>query len=510
MLTTSFRLSAISVVVAMLSLGCQILTARSFGARHLFDLYLFAMSIPFLVTGAATGSLSQAFVPRLMSTRHQGRIYQNSVATLLLISVVAGAAIAFGGLSVTEWSTSALGSVFTASDRSAVISIARVAWLSSGLALLVSALTAVHHAEKSFLLPAITGTALYGGMIAAMLGFRSPRTPIILVWGMLAGSLLSVLVLLPRVLRCVTFHSFAQPELASLFAGAGRVVLVLMANCAFCGVAPVEAFLAPKFGPGALSYLGYAERLIIAMGAVVVAGPSVLLVPAVAEAYLAKDMERVHRLALQTLAAVTVIATLLGLIFCMIRVPVISLVLQRGAFDAATTRGVADTLPWMLVGSIAMFGTQIVFRVLYGQNMHTFPATIGLIVPGLYLIVALGLGHSFGFQGICIAYAISWWLAFLVLLVKIFGVRWQRIWGLASAPLKGTLVALVITGSTVFAGQRLLLPPQPSRGNLALALRCLTVAGLGIASFAVSGAILWLRSDGGAWPPGRRHSSPGK
>jgi putative peptidoglycan lipid II flippase len=268
-------------------------------------------------------------------------------------------------------------------------------------------------------------------MVAALVGASSPRTPIILVWGTLAGSMLSVLVLMPRALRCIRLRSFAKPQFHSLFSGVGRVGLVIIANCAFSGLAPVEALLAPKFGPGALSYLGYSQRLIIAMGAVVVAGPNVLLVPEIAEACVAKDIDRVNGLAFKSIAAVTVIATLLALIFCMIRVPVISLLLQRGAFDQATTQGVAGTLPWMLVGSIAMLGTQIAFRILYGQNMHAFPAAVGFVVPGLYLIVALLLGNLLGFQGICIAYAVSWWSAFLASLVKIFAVSPQRIWPLS-------------------------------------------------------------------------------
>ena len=495
MLTTSFRLSAISVVIAMLSLTCQILTARSFGARHLFDVYLFAMSIPFLVTGAATGSLSQAFVPRLLSARHDRRLYQDSVQALLVIAILAAALVAFGGISLTKWSMSAVAHVFSPPDRSAIVSIARVAWLSAGLALFVSALTAVHHAEKSFLLPAVTGTSLYLGMIAALVGVSSPRTPILLVWGMLGGCTVSVLVLLPRVLQCLTFAGIAKTAFAPVLSGVGRIALVITANCAFSGLAPVEAMLAPKFGPGALSYLGYAERLIIAMGAMVVAGPSVLLVPAVAEAWLAKDEARVHWLAQKTIAAVTVISALLGIIFCILRLPVISLLLQRGAFDAATTRGVAETLPWMLVGSVAMFGTQIAYRILYGQNMHAFPAVVGLIVPGVYLSVALLLGKSLGFQGICIAYAVSWWLAFLVLLLKVFAVDRGPIWGLNGTPVWGTLMALTVTAATVLWGQKLLLPSPAAGGKLGIGVRCITVAGAGIASFALTGALIWPRSD---------------
>jgi putative peptidoglycan lipid II flippase len=508
MVRTAFRLSAISAVITVFSFACQLLTARTFGAGHRFDVYLFAISIPFVVTGAAAGSLSQAFVPRLLSVRHDQRIYQDSVAALLVIAVMAASFIAFAGLSVTTWITSASANVFNGADRSAVISIARVAWLSAGLAMLASALTAVHHAEKSFLLPAISGTYLYAGMIAAMVGFRSPQNPIILAWGMLAGSLLSVVLLMSRVLRCITFHSLAKPRFHSLFQGVGRVALVIIANCAFSGLAPVEAFLAPRFGPGALSYLGYSQRLIIAMGAVVVVGPCVLLVPAVAEACEAKDMERVDALALRTIFAVTLIATLAALIFGILRVPVIGLLLQRGAFNEATTRGVADSLPWMLVGSIAMFGTQIAFRVLYGQNMHVFPATVGFMVPGLYLIVGLLLSYPFGFQGICIAYAVSWWLAFLTLLVKIFGISSQR--KLTGAPLWGTLAALLVTAVTVLAGQRLLLPSQPTGATVWIALRCIAVAGLGVASFGITGALLWPLSNVRRFLPGRRHLARSK
>jgi putative peptidoglycan lipid II flippase len=508
MVTTAFQLSVISAVIVLLSFACQLVTAQTFGAGRPFDLYLFAISIPLLVTGAAAGSLSQAFVPRLMSARRDRRLYQDSVAGLVAIAVVAAAILAFGGLSVTEWSTSAVANVFSASDRSAVVSIARVAWLSAGLALLASALTAVHHAEKSFLLPAISGTYLYAGMIAAMVGFRSPRSPIILAWGLLAGSVLSVVVLMPRVLRCITFYSLAKPQFHALFLDVGRVVLVIVANCAFSGLALVEALLAPKFGPGALSYLGYSQRLIIAMGAVVVAGPSVLLVPAVAEACAAGDMERIHALALKTIAAVTLIATLMSLIFGILRLPVIGLLLQRGAFDAATTRGVADTLPWMLVGSIAMFGAQIAFRVLYGQNMHAFPATVGVIVPGLYLIVGLLLSHSLGFQGICIAYAVSWWVAFLALLVRIFGLSPHR--GLAGAPLWGTLAALMVTAATVLAGQKLLLPPQLAGATLGIAARCIAVAALGMASFGITGALIWPLSQVRGLLPDRDRPSRNK
>jgi putative peptidoglycan lipid II flippase len=493
MIKASLRLSIVSAVIALLSFGCQIFTAHTFGARHQFDVYLFAISIPFLIMGASAGAVSLAFVPRLMAARRDRDLYRSSVTALLGFAILAAIVIAFGGMHLTVWSTATVRNVFNGSDRYTVMSIARVAWFSAGLALIVSALTAVHNTEKSFVLPAITTSSAYLGMIGAMALFSASRGSIVLAWGMLAGSAASVLVLLPRAIPSIAISGFAKSQLYALFDGAGRVILVVIANCAFSGLAPVEAFLAPKFGPGALSYLGYSQRLIIAMGAMVVAGPNVLLVPAIAEACVEKDLQRVKTLSIKAIGAVCVAAALAALIFGVLRVPLIRLVLQHGAFDSTTTLGVASTLPWMLVGSIAMLGSVIAFRALYGQNLHVFPSIAGILVPVLYFGLGSLLSSAIGFQGICVAYASAWWLIFAALLVKLYGLAPRQLRLLVSQPVLGVSAALSVAATTMWAAQKLLLRSGDSLSNVVLGLRCGTVALLGIASFAVVGLYFWPR-----------------
>ena len=493
MIKASLRLTIVSAVISLLSFGCQIFMAHTFGARHQFDVYLFAISIPFLIMGASAGAVSLAFVPRLMATRSDRDLYRSSVTALLGFAIVAAIVIALGGMQLTVWSTATMRNVFNGSDRYTVVSIARVAWFSAGLSLMVSALTAVHNTEKSFVLPAITTSSAYLGMIGAMALFSASRGSIVLAWGMLAGAAASVLVLLPRAIPSIAISGFAKSQVPALFDGAGRVILVVIANCAFSGLAPVEAFLAPKFGPGALSYLGYSQRLIIAMGALVVAGPNVLLVPAIAEACVEKNLQRVKTLSIKAIGAVCVAGTLAALIFAVMRLPLIRLVLQHGAFDSRTTLGVASTLPWLLVGSIAMLGAQIAFRALYGQNFHVFPAIAGILVPALYFGLGSLLSNKIGFQGICIAYAASWWLVFAALLAKIFGLAPQRMRLLVSPPVLGVGAALSVAAATMWAAQRLLLQSVDSLGDVALGLRCCTVASLGVTSFVVTGLFLWPR-----------------
>jgi putative peptidoglycan lipid II flippase len=495
MIKASLRLSIVSAFIALLSFGCQIFMAHTFGARHQFDVYLFAISIPFLVMGASAGAVSMAFVPRLMAARGDRDLYCSTVTALLGFAILAAIVIAFGGMQLTVWSTATVRNVFNGSDRVAVMSIARVAWFSAGLGLIVSALTAVHNTEKSFVLPAITTSSAYLGMIGAMALFSASRGSIVLAWGMLAGAAVSVLVLLPRAIPSIVISGFAKSQIYALFDGVGRVILVVIANCAFSGLAPVEAFLAPKFGPGALSFLGYSQRLIIAMGALVVAGPNVLLVPAIAEACVEKNLQRVKSLSIKAIGAVCVAGTLAALIFGILRVPLIRLVLQHGAFDSRTTLGVASTLPWLLVGSIAVLGAQIAFRALYGQNHHAFPAIAGILVPALYFGLGYLLSNVIGFQGICIAYATSWWLIFAALLVKLYGLAPRQLRLLVSRPVLGVGAALSVAASTTWAAQKLLLRSGDLYSGVALGLRCCTVASLGIASFALTGLLFWPRTN---------------
>jgi|CZKS01.1.fsa_nt_gi putative peptidoglycan lipid II flippase len=491
MVTTSVRLSVISAGIAFLALGCQILTARTFGARHEFDIYLVAISVPFLVVGAASGALSQAFVPRLVAAQRDPGLYRATISGLIGSTVLGGTIVVLTGFFGTIWAVAAIGGTFSAADRIQIVLIARIAWLSAGSTLLASAFAAVHHSERRFFLPAVTGAAPYAGMITAMSLLPPSTGPVMLAWGMLAGSVCATLVLLPAVLRRTPFHHPPRASALSVFDGVGSVILVVIANCAFTGLAPVEALLAPRFGPGSLSYLGYSQRIIIALGAIVVAGPSVALVPSIAAAVAARKDYRVTVLARKNIAAVLAIASLAALVFSLIRVPVIRLCLEHGAFDSTMTRGVAGTLPWMLFGSIAMLGSLTAFRVLYGQNIYRLPAVIGVVLPILYLSLGFLFVPQFGFQGICVAYATCWWLVLFVLLTIIFGFHPKRMLARIAVPLFPLVAAFTSTAVAVWVGRELLLAQGTQLNTIELTLRCGAVAGAGIALFVLMTALVW-------------------
>jgi putative peptidoglycan lipid II flippase len=410
---------------------------------------------------------------------------------LLGVALLSGLVIAFAGIGLSMWSTSAMRGVFSASDRSFILSIAGITWTTAGVAMIASALTAVHHTEGSFFLPAITPACLYVGMIAAMEFSAAARSPMTLVWGTLAGTIVSALALLPKALPSIRPVAVARHTMNSLGDGVGRIGLVVIANCAFSGMPPVEAFLAPRFGTGALSYLGYSQRLIIAMGTVIVAGPLVLLVPAIAQACVDNDAKKVKTLSVKSIGTVCVLGALVSLVFGVLRVPLIRLVLQHGAFDPRTTAGVAGTLPWMLVGSIAMIGTQVAFRAFYGQNLHLAPAIGGLLVLGLYFGLGTLFSSAIGFQGICVAYAVSWWLILGGVLALLFGLAPRQLLRLADIRVLTILVAVAAVAVVTWSAEKMLLPAMIAPNGFLLALRFGAVVVLGLIAFTLIARSFW-------------------
>src|ERR1039458_8018979 len=122
---------------------------------------------PFLVVGAASGALSQAFVPRLVAAQRDPGLYRATISGLIGSTVLGGTIVVLTGFFGTIWAVAAIGGTFSAADRIQIVLIARIAWLSAGSTLLASAFAAVHHSERRFFLPAVTGAAPYAGMLTS-------------------------------------------------------------------------------------------------------------------------------------------------------------------------------------------------------------------------------------------------------------------------------------------------------------------------------------------------------
>ncbi len=406
---TSVIVSILSVVVTAVSLANQLVIARSFGASTMFDQFLEATSLPFLVSGAFTGLFAYAMIPALIRATTGTESPERSRSAFLFAVVVAAAAVAAIGAATAPWTLRLYTMPGGGHDPSpTMLSLAYVAWLGTGLSVIVGFCGAVLNSRSRFVLPVAASALPYVGMIVAVLATGARYGALSLTWGLVAGVALSVILLLLAgrgsfVVRGVSARHFSHVRL--FFANAP---LALLSTLTFSVYQSIDSFWAPRLGPSNLSVLGYCQRMLIAVGAVMAAGPSVVLQPRLAaasargdDAAFISDLGRGLRLTVLICAPAALGLSLLAH-------PIVRLAFERGAFTREATMAVAGMLPWMLAGMVPMVCTVMLFKAFYAKADIRTAALLGVGGPISYFALSGVFMRFFGLSGIGLAYLLTW------------------------------------------------------------------------------------------------------
>jgi putative peptidoglycan lipid II flippase len=232
-----------------------------------------------------------------------------------------------------------------------------------------------------------------------------------ILWGSLGGYLIGIPFLYVGVAKEIRFKLISinlWQDIQALFA---NLPLVLISMLCFTIYGTVDAIWASRLGPSNLSYLGYGQRLVISIGNIVILGPWLVLTPYLAEyASLGEHIQFQNMLA-KSLRIVVLFSALLALVVSFLRVPLIHLLFQRGAFDAFSTLGVASVLPGMLFGMVAMLSVALIIKALHARGDVKVAAIIGIFCTVCYFGLSGLLSQFIGLQGIVYAYAITWWFS---------------------------------------------------------------------------------------------------
>ena len=418
MLSSSILVSLASLLVSIIGFANQLVLARLFGASMSMDAYLIGISFPMLVSGVLSAALGYSLVPALMLHKSDFVSYRRFSGLLLLSMIIISVVIAVVGYLVAPAQIGLLGKSLAAASRQEAIYIARVSWITVGVVLVVAQLNGMHNATSRFLLPILASMMPFIGMIVSGLVFAPVYGPLAVAWGMLFGFLLVIPVLLIRMLPSLDFSSRCVLLWKDVAGYLIRAPLIILAMLCFTVFQLIDAYWAPQIGTGNLAYLGYSQRILVALGTLVIAGPSAVILPRLAEAYadgrivdLLNDTQRAVRM-------VIAFALPVALSVSMLATPLVRLLFERGAFDQHATQGVAAILPLMMFGMTAMLCVVIVFRALFAKHDIVHASMLGILVTIFYFTLSGLISYSLGVIGIALAYAITWWLVlFLSVLI---------------------------------------------------------------------------------------------
>jgi putative peptidoglycan lipid II flippase len=481
--------TAIALVVKALGFVEKLLLAYFFGTGIQVDAYLVAYTIPFSAYVVLRQVVEPSFLPTFMQTwrasARDGWRLLSVVGTLLLL--VLGAATVVGIL-VAEPLISLAAPGFAGPQHDLAVRLTRMvmpAILFLGLSTLT---TVVLHAQKRFALPEL-GTASFraapllfflivGGVQGLALG---------VVLGAVGKLLIETLGLGRRLRHLRLSLDLAFPPVRTV----GRLAApLLVALSLSLFVAPlVENAFASKVGVGGVSALAYARKIAETLTTILPYTLGLVLLPFSVEMAARHDDEALSRTLTGAIRALSLLFLPVTLGLMVLRVPFIQLLLERGAFTAASTELTAGPLLFYALALLPFSLEVIVIQFFFARQDTLTPVIADILTFILNVLLIPPLMALFGLGGIALAIAIAKAVKVLALLA-IFGRRVPAFRLASLWPFAGQVSLASLATALALAAWSFLAQGLAEQGFLALLVYLSGAAMLGGGAFFLTAYLL--------------------
>jgi putative peptidoglycan lipid II flippase len=373
----------------------DIIISARFGTAADFGAYRAAFKITdLLYLVIIGGALGSTFIPvfvQLWEREDQERAWRlaSAVTTWALLALGVAAALLFVLADpLARWLYG--GASFSAQELALVAQLTRLFLLSPLLLGLGGLAMAVLNARERFALPALA-PALYNlGIIGGALWLAPNLGVWGLAWGVVAGAALYLLLQIPGLLRIgLRLRPTLGRDLAELrviaLQFAPRLVGQSAAQASILVTAALTARLA--LGDERLGGLDYAYQLMLLPFGIFSLSLSTVAFPRLARLHAEGRLDTLAADVRRTLALILLLSVPSAVALSLLPVPLVRLLLQRGAFDQESLRytvlpliGYASVLP-------GFAASEIMIRAFFAMQRTRPPVLIGLLQVGLNLLL---------------------------------------------------------------------------------------------------------------------------
>jgi putative peptidoglycan lipid II flippase len=406
-------LVVMSGIVASKGLGLvrNIVISHQYGATREYESFLAAISIPDTVFQVlAGGAVSAAFIPVFTAYLAEGqdaRAWRLTSALMNLAILVIGiVAVILAVLAPLVAAVLVPG--WDATDQARVTTLTRMMLISPVIftvsTLATSALNGTRRFALSAAAPLMYNLALIIGAVF-LRGYGIEG----LAFSAVVGALLHFAIQIPG-LAMIGFRY--RPTLGLDLAGTREVAQLMIPRVLGLGVSQlnllVNVALASFLLPGSIAYLNYAWLILMVPLGVFAMGLATAIFPTFAEQHAAHRTEEEQQTFLFGIRLIlyTTIPAAVGLI--VLRHPLVSLLLERGAFDEQATAMTAFALLFYAIGLPGHAVIEIVDRVFYAERDTRTPVVVAAGAVGLNIALCLLLMRApLSFGGLALANSLA-------------------------------------------------------------------------------------------------------
>lgn len=423
-LAQAAKLGGLTLISSGLGFARELLIARKYGASHITDSYLVAVSVPMLIYALFFGSgLNVSLVPRLAVALQEDQARGRAMFAQFL----SGAALCSGvAVFLILWFPKIFVKIFAPGISHSIVAIEAVSSLSPLLFLFVVsyALGSFHCARDRASRWGLTLVVQNLTLVIVLLVVGARMGMAGLVIGTLGGALLALLVQ-AKVAATDGFHErWSDP----FGAGPGRDILIGMSAFALVGglggdygTTQADIFLIRFFG----SHLGTGSITLLALGNKLMGFPVVLigaalglaLLPSLSVAMAGQDQERAGQQLSQALSYGLLIICPISVIYFDLGAPIVNAVFLHTALGQNQVLELGQVLR-----AYSGAATAMVVMLILNSYLAALRRTRTLISAGIFAVLAdaglMGLlGQHYGARGIAFAVSAGSFLYCIVLAV---------------------------------------------------------------------------------------------
>jgi len=426
LLKPTLQVTVFSILGIIVRFVTQIIVAAKFGATIERDAYFAAVVFPTYITAVLVGSLTLIFVPMFIEYETKKNKEEAWKVASILINLIF--LVLFGisllGFIFAKQLISVTTPGFKGEELSLTAALLRIIFPSIIFSGMIGLLSSMYYAHHRFLRPAITSaisTLLMLSSVVVLTHFWGIKS---LAFGYLVGEIAGFFILVPILFKqdryrfSFDFHNEGV-----------RQIIKLMSPLVFAGLfyratTVIERMIASTLPTGSISYLGYANRIISILTIIATTGIPMTIFPIIAKSWAENDLVRVREHFARGIRIMMLVTFPIAMVFVVLRVPIIQVIFERGAFDHRTTLAVADILMILLIGFMFYGLGNVVRRGFYVSQKTKLAAIIGIVGVTLYILLAHFLAETFSYRGLAIAD--SAWVMFdvtvgMIVMRRIFG-----------------------------------------------------------------------------------------
>jgi len=402
----------------------DVMAAAIMGAGPIADAFFVALRLPnFFRRMTAEGAFSVSFVPLFSKTLQQdgqevAQEFANQTMAMMLAILIPFSIVA---MIFMPQVLALLAPGFSETDGrfELAVTLTRITFgylLFMSLAAMVGGMLNAIDKFAAFAMAPVLFNLMQILFLAVVFIFPTPGHA--MAWGVLVSGLLQFLwlywVLKKNNIRLRLMLPKMTDKIKRLFQlmgpgmiGASAVQINLLVDTIIASTLPV----------GAVSYLYYADRLTqLPLGLIGTAVGTALL-PKLAQKIAANAKVDANYLFNRALEWTLILTLPAAAALVMIALPIISVLFERGEFDATAALSTASALKAYAFGLPAFVGVKVLSTALYAQENTKTPVKITLICAALNIVLCLALIGPFAHAGIAFATAIAGWVQVAILTV---------------------------------------------------------------------------------------------